>query len=394
MPLAALPSRNALTRPLLLCYAISAIVHLASVGLGTTLPFHVVDLGGSRTQVGLLFSVMTIVSMVLRPAVGGWIDRVGARPVILPGIAITVAVSLALHLPRWPGTVIAVMAFAGIASALVNTTANVLTARASAPAVRGEAMSLYYLASSLSIAIAPPVALAVYRAGGMRLALGLVTALALLLLAVTLAIPRAVTAAVAGARSGFRVFSPHALPVVPALVLTTLGYSAIYAFVPLYAVGHGQGGVVVWFFAVYSVWLIACRAVLGRLSDRIGRVRVAVPAMAFTAAGYLALAIPPSPASLITAAVLMGTGNSVLYPTLIAVVLDQTPDRERGVALGTASASWDLGVVVGSALIGVVADRVGFGAGFAVAGTGAALGAGAFVLGQRRALRPAAAPVA
>jgi MFS family permease len=151
---------------------------------------------------------------------------------------------------------------------------------------------------------------------------------------------------------------------------------------------------VVWFFAVYSVWLIACRAVFGSLSDRIGRTRVAVPAMAFTAAAYVVLALPPSPVSLIAAATLMGTGHSVLYPTLIAVVLDRTPDRERGVALGTASASWDLGVVVGSALVGVVADRVSFGAGFALAGAAAALGALAFVLGERRALRPAAAPAA
>src|SRR5687768_8037596 len=138
-----MPSRSALTRPLLLCYTICAVVHLASVGLSTLLPFHVVDLGGSRTQVGLLFSVMTIVSMVLRPAVGGFIDRVGARPVILPGIAITAAVSVALQFPRRPEAVIAVMAFAGVANALVNTTANVLTARASTPRTRGEAMGLY-----------------------------------------------------------------------------------------------------------------------------------------------------------------------------------------------------------------------------------------------------------
>jgi MFS family permease len=332
--------------------------------------------------------------MALRPAVGGFIDRVGARPVILPGIAVMGAVSIALQLPRRPEAVIGVMAFGGIATALINTTANVLTARASTPARRGEAMGLYYLASSLAIAVAPPVALALYRRAGMPVGLAIVTGLTLVLFAATLGIPRAVTARVAGARAGFRLFSRHALPVTPALVLTTMGYSAIYAFVPLYAIGHGQGAVVVWFFTVYSVWLIACRVLFGGLSDRIGRTRVAVPAMALTAAAYLVLAIPPSPRSLIAAAVLMGAGNAVLYPTLIAVVLDRTPDRERGVALGSASAAWDLGVVVGSALVGFVADRVSFGAGFTVAGVAAALGVLAFAVGERRAPRPAAAPAA
>jgi MFS family permease len=80
-----------LTRTLLACYAMSGAIHLASISLNTLLPFHVVALGGRRTQVGLLFSAATVVSMLLRPAVGGWVDRFGARRVILPDIAVQAA---------------------------------------------------------------------------------------------------------------------------------------------------------------------------------------------------------------------------------------------------------------------------------------------------------------
>src|SRR5207244_6655797 len=96
MPL--LGSRTVFTPTLLACYGITAAVHVASIVLNTLLPFHVVDLGGTKTQVGLLFSVMTIVSMFLRPTVGGWVDRFGARPVIAPGIAALALTSLALQL--------------------------------------------------------------------------------------------------------------------------------------------------------------------------------------------------------------------------------------------------------------------------------------------------------
>ncbi len=377
-------SRAVLTRPLLVCYAICGVVHLASVSLSTLLPFHIIDLGGSRTQVGLLFSVMTIVSMMLRPAVGGWIDSFGAQPVIVPGIVVLIAISLVLHLPRTPEAVIFVMAWAGIANALINTTASVLTARATDARHRGEALSLYYLSSSLAMAVAPPAALAIRAAGGMAVTFAIVTALALVMLALTVPLPRTLTGAVAGTHAVFRPFSRYALPVSGALVLTTIGYSSMYAFVPLYAVGRGHGGTVVWFFAVYSGWLIVCRAMFGWLSDRLGRGRVALPAMLLTALAYFTLAIPPSPTSLIVAALLLGTGSSVLYPTLVAHVLDRTPDAERGVALGSVSAVWDLGVVVGSVLVGFVADRVSFGAGFAVAGTTAALGALSFFLSERR----------
>jgi MFS family permease len=175
-------------------------------------------------------------------------------------------------------------------------------------------------------------------------------------------------------------------------VLTTIGYSSIYAFLPLYAVSRGQGQAVVWFFTLYSVWLIVWRALLGGLSDRVGRPRVALPAMALTALAYFALALPPTPLTLMGAALLLGSGTAVLYPTLAALVLDRAPEAERGLALGTLSAAWDLGIVLGSALIGFVADRVSFSGGFAVGGLSASLGTLYFFVSERRGLRRPIAP--
>jgi MFS family permease len=386
-------SRAVLTRPLLICYALCAAVHLAAYSLSTVLPFHVVALGGSRTQVGLMFSVATIVSMVLRPAIGGWIDRLGARPIIFPGIAVLGLVSLILQFPRHPEIVILVMAGSGLANALINTAASVLTARAADHAHRGEALSLYYLSSSVAMAVAPPAALTLRQGAGMSVTFAVVTALALSMVPLAAALPRSLSGAISGARPGFRPFSRHALPVTSALILTTIGHSSIYAFVPLYAVSRGYGGTVVWFFTVYSIWVIVCRAMFGRISDRLGRVRVALPAMALVALAYFALALPASPLTLIAAALLLGSGNSVLYPTLVAHTLDHTPEHERGVALGSVSAAWDLGVVVGSVLVGFVADHASFAAGFAVAGATAMLGALSFMASERRRrLEPMIAP--
>jgi MFS family permease len=140
------------------------------------------------------------------------------------------------------------------------------------------------------------------------------------------------------------------------------------------------------------VWALVWRAALGSLSDRIGRGPVLLPAMALTALGFFALAIPPTPLSLMAAALLLGGGSSVLYPTLAALVLDRAPETERGLALGTLSASWDFGVVLGSAVIGFVADHTSFGVGFVVAGTSALGGTLVFLVKERRQLRPRAAP--
>jgi MFS family permease len=390
---ARLVSPAVVTRPLITCYAITAAIHVATAMLSTLLPFHLVDLGGSRTQIGLLFSVMTIVSMVLRPAVGGWVDRAGTRPVIVPGIAVLALMTVALQLTTTPHAVIAVMVAGGLANALISMTASVTAARATDDAHRGEALSLYYLHTSLSIAIGPPLALWLRGHGGMPVAFAVVSVLAAVMLALVFRFPPAAAAAGARPRGDFRPISRYAVPLSCALVLTTIGHTSIYAFLPLYVLSRGHGdGVVWWFFTIYSLWLIVCRAVLGRHSDRYGRVRVALPAMIALAVGYFALALPPTAGSLVAAALIMGTANAVLYPTLAALVLDRAPAAEKGFALGTLSAAWDLGVVVGSALVGYVADHASFGAGFAVGGVASLLGALTFVLMERHRVRLAVRP--
>ena len=327
---------------------------------------------------------MTMVSMVLRPTIGGWVDRLGARRVLIPGVAALALTSLALQLAATPRTLIALMVGLGLANALISTPVSVTAATATASAHRGEALGTYYLASSIGIALAPPFAFGLQALGGMPLAFGAVTVVAAVIAWLVTRVPAGPSAAVERVASRFRLASVGALPVSGALMLATLGHSSFYAFLPLYAVSRGRGAAIAWFFSVYPVWMIACRVLWRGLADRVNRVHVAAAAMAIQAVAYLILALPPTPATLVLAAVTLATGSAVLYPTLAALVVDRAGESERGLALGTLSASWDLGVVIGSALTGVVVDRVSYGAGFVVAALGATLGTLALALIELR----------
>src|SRR5215831_8543396 len=106
-------SRGLFTRPVVTCFGISASIHAVIYLLSSILPLHVASLGGSKTEIGMLFSVSTTVSMVLRPVVGGWNDRYGFRPVVLPGVTVLVLTSLAFHWVSAPMGVIALMAGLG-----------------------------------------------------------------------------------------------------------------------------------------------------------------------------------------------------------------------------------------------------------------------------------------
>jgi MFS family permease len=69
---------------------------------------------------------------------------------------------------------------------------------------------------------------------------------------------------------------------------------------------------------------------------------------------------------------------------MVALLVDRTPEAERGLAIGTLSGSWDVGVVIGSLIIGVTVERVSYAAGFLVAGGAAIAGLAAFVVTERR----------
>jgi len=386
-------SRAVFTPVLLACYAVTLVVHIGSIALSTLLPFQMVALGGSSTQVGLLFSVTTVVSMVLRPTIGAWVDRVGARWVLVPGVVALGLTSLALQLAATPAALIALMIGLGLANGLISTPASVLTATSAAPAHRGEALGTYYLASSVGIAVAPPLAFGLRAIGGMPLAFAAVTAVAVVIGWLVTRVPTGRPGPVRDAGSRFRPWSPGALPISGALVLSTLGHSSVYAFLPLYAVGRGRGATLAWFFGVYPLWMIVCRVLLRGVADRVSRVRVALAAMALHGVAYLMLALPPTPVTLVIAAIALGTGVAVLYPSLAALVVDRADEAERGLALGTLSGAWDLGVVVGSVLVGAITDRLSYGAGFVVGGAGALLGLLALALVEARRVTPARALV-
>ena len=380
------------TRPLLTCCAITALIHAATYMLMALLPIHLVRLGGTKMQVGMLFSVSTLISMVLRPVVGGWIDRFGVRRVILPGVLTLAATSLAFHLAAAPAAVVALMAGLGVSNGLISTSASVLAAQATAPERRGEALSVYYVATSLGFAVGAPTGFVLFDVGGMRLNFLVVTGAAAVMSGLALSLRAPPRSEGLAAAPGFRLWSRPALPAAGALILTIMGHSSVYGFLPLYAIANGAGRHVGWFFTLFSVWIILCRLVLRRISDRLGRTRVLIPAMGATAAAYLVLTQPPTAASLGVAAVLLATGGSVLYPTLLALVVDRAPAGERGLAVGTLSGAFDLGVVVGSLLLGLVVERISYGAGFAMAATTTVLGLLTFVAMESRRRRPAVLP--
>ena len=95
---------------------------------------------------------------------------------------------------------------------------------------------------------------------------------------------------------------------------------------------------------------------------------MAFPGLVCGAAGMFLLALVQRPASAFVGVALFGAGHALIFPALMALTVDRVPDRERGEALGSFTACFDVGASTGGYLVGFVADAAGYSAAWATPG--------------------------
>ena len=118
----------------------------------------------------------------------------------------------------------------------------------------------------------------------------------------------------------------------------------------------GRVGILV---ALYpAVWGIG-QLVTGALSDRLGRKPLIVAGMWLQAAALAGVAIAHTFGAWAIAAVLLGAGTALVYPTLLAVIGDIAHPAWRARSIGVYRLWRDGGFAVGALLSGIIADLWG-----------------------------------
>ena len=111
--------------------------------------------------------------------------------------------------------------------------------------------------------------------------------------------------------------------------------------------------------AVYpAVWGLG-QLVTGPLSDRWGRKHLITTGMLVQAAALGLVALADTFAAWLVAAVLLGAGTAMVYPTLLAAIGDVAHPAWRARAVGVYRLWRDGGFAVGALLGGIVADLWG-----------------------------------
>ena len=151
-------------------------------------------------------------------------------------------------------------------------------------------------------------------------------------------------------------------------LVNNLNDALAWGLVPLYLAAHGADveeiGLVAGIYP--AVWGVA-QIGTGAWSDRIGR-KLPIVAGMLTQAGALCVlaAGGGDVAAALVAAVLLGLGTALVYPTLIAAISDEVSPVARATVVGVYRFWRDSGYVAGALLAGLAADGLGFEAAIAI----------------------------
>lgn len=335
------------------------------------------SLGASDAAIGIIMASFAVTSLLFRPVAGWGADRYGRRPFMLAG-ALTFAVASIAY--GWTGgaiSLVLVRLLHGAGMGLYPTAASAMVADLTPAERRGEILGLYGAAGSVALAIGPIIGIAVVDRLGFTTLFWIAGAVAALSTVLIVPASETLTERRRTAFSGADVMCAAAL--VPSLIAMCMmvTYGTQVAFLPLHADSHGINAGV--FFLVFALMTTVVRGPAGRLSDRHGRAPLATLGLLLVASALVVLTLSETTLGLGLAGAIYGVGYGSAQPALVAWSVDAVQEGERGRALGTFYAAFEIGIAIGAVSSGLAVAGWGFtttflaAAGVAVVGAGLAL---------------------
>jgi MFS family permease len=312
-------------------------------------------------------------------AAGALADRVGRKRLLVLGWCVALPVPLLIGLaPSW-SFIVAANVLLGINQGLAWSMTVVMKIDLAGPARRGLALGLNEAAGYLGVAAAALAsgALAAHYAPRNVVWIGAALIASVGLVASVVCVrdtarhvaveQRAHARDVAQSPPGFRAAFRRATLEHPVLracnqagLVNNLNDALAWGLTPLYLTAHGATlrEIAIVAAAYPLVWGVGQLAT-GWISDHIGRKPLIAAGMLVQAAALaLLVAGGGSFTSALAAAVLLGVGTAMVYPTLIAAVSDATQPRDRARIVGVYRFWRDMGFAIGALAAGIVTDLI------------------------------------
>jgi predicted MFS family arabinose efflux permease len=348
------------TRNFLLICLSNLFVFTSFYFLLPTLPVYVTRvLKGDEGNVGYIIGILTLTAVLVRPLAGYLLDAVGRKKISLIAVIAFALAMISYNLAASLALLFALRALHGFTWGFTTTGFGTIAADVVPAPRRGEGMGYYGLSNTLAMAVGPSLGLYIINVSGFTHLFNASFVLAAAGLACMLGI--SYREGKHEKKAGLNLesfFEPKVFSLSWLMFFTAVVYGGIVSFITLYAdhMGIKNAGT---YFLAYALTLLFIRPLAGRYFDKHGP-------FAIMAAGFIAIALSfvilfaahGLPLFLLSAVVL-GLGFGIVQPTAMAMAINRVAPFRRGAANGTIMSAFDLGIGLGSIMLGYLSKVVG-----------------------------------
>jgi MFS family permease len=325
------------------------------------------DMGADELGIGLIMAIPSVAAVLARPTIGVAMDRFGRVPLVRVGGVLNVATAGGyLMIDSIGPELVALRVLHGAALGVLFSVLFTVAADVIPAASRARGLAWFGISGMLPLGIGGVMGDWVLARGTYVDLFWVIGACAIAGLLLSLGLGETRPTTKGGHRAARpRFFAALWLPRLRPLWLVGLGFATPVAgyFVFLKSFVLDTGGESIGHaFAAYSITAITLRVLFGGLPDRVGMERVLHPSLVLTMVGLAWLGFDASPFALLGGSVLIGAGHGFAFPIISAMVVERTPDQNRGSAVALFTALFDIGVLAAGPSFGLIAREVGFAA--------------------------------
>ncbi|WP_111885573.1 MFS transporter [Acinetobacter sp. CFCC 11171] len=335
----------------------------------TILPIYIMkELGGSIQQAGMALTLFLVSSIAIRPFSGMIIERFGkANSVRISGfIFVVFALSYLWIDSMW--SLLVIRFLHGFWFSIL-TTVNVPIVNDYIPDHRkGEGMGYFVMSTNLGVVIGPFLALSMIQFSSFSTLFAVLALLVVVGYIFTWLVQiqehvqhKSSDQASQSAAIQWRdVIETRVLAISFVALLTAFAYSSVMSFITAYAELKHLLAYTSIFFIVFAVSMLLVRPWVGKVYDRKGPSAVIYPSFICFAIGLVVVSFLTNQWVLWISAVFMGIGYGSVFPCLQTVAIQTVEKARIGHAISTFFALFDIGLAVGSVIMGVLIAYFGF----------------------------------
>lgn len=349
------------TKPFVLCLANNLFLFIFYFAQTTILPIYILkELGGNLAQAGLAMTLFMISAIAVRPFSGLITEKLGIRKTLIVSGIFFSLFSLAYLLADQLTTLFIIRFLHGIWFSILTTVCVPVVNQFIPEQRKGEGMGYYVMSVNLGIVLGPLIGLSLIEYWSYFQITTLLIVLVFIGFAFCLMIPVKEPENIIQTipdKKGLvlsDVVEKKALPVAVLAALISFSYASIMSFIAPFAASKNLMAYASLFFVVFAISMMSLRPITGKIYDRKGPQYVIYPALLVFSLGLFLLSQIQTLWGFLLAAVLIGVGFGSAQPCIQTLAIQRAPKHRIGYATSTFYTFYDVGIAVGSLLIGAL----------------------------------------